>query len=98
MTTVVGLPQFEADLDDIWYYVAARNVAAADALIDRIRLRCEALAEHPELGPQRPDLSPACRQLVVDPYLVLYRISDDAVELVRAIHGRRHLIGAFPED
>lgn len=92
---VVSLPQFQADLDDIWYSIAVDNPIAADAVIDRIRARCETLRHHPELGPERPDIARDCRQLVVDPYLVLYRATDEAVELVRAIHGRRSLAGLF---
>lgn len=81
----------EDDLIDIWTYIAQDNPSAADALLDRIDLACQRLAEHPGMGPARPDLAPALRYFVVGRYLILYREMPGGVEIVRVVHGARHL-------
>jgi plasmid stabilization system protein ParE len=45
-------PQAEAELDDIWYYVAKESgsIAIADRLIDSITERFYLLACHPHIG------------------------------------------------
>lgn len=84
-----------ADLDEIWLHAATESLAAADRLIDRIAARCHELAEHPELGPARPKIAPEARMLVINDYLVLYRIKASSVQIVRVVHGARRLQGLF---
>ena len=98
MTTLLALPQFENDLLDIWLTIAADNPAAADAMVDRLWDRCQGLIQHPKLEPMRSDIAIDCRQLTVGSYLILYRISGNTVELVRAVHGHRSLTSVYPES
>lgn len=81
----------EADLIDIWRTIAEENPQAADRVLDRIDNACIRLAKHPQIGPARPDLRPDLRYLPADNYLILYRVLATAVEVVRVIHGARHL-------
>jgi len=46
------------DLIDIWDHVVADNLAAADALLNRIDDACLGLLEPPRLGPARDDIRP----------------------------------------
>jgi toxin ParE1/3/4 len=87
-----------ADLDAIWLHIAQDSPAAADRLIDQIVSRCNDLAEHPRLGPARPEIAPDARMLVVHNYLVLYRIGDSDVQVVRVVHGARQMEGLFDVD
>ncbi|MCC7266979.1 MAG: type II toxin-antitoxin system RelE/ParE family toxin [Caulobacteraceae bacterium] len=81
-----------ADLNDIWLSIAVDNRAAADRVIRQINRRFEMLADFPTAGVQRSDIHEALRQMVVSPYLILYRLaSDDTVEIVRIVHGARDL-------
>ncbi|PKP77772.1 MAG: plasmid stabilization protein [Alphaproteobacteria bacterium HGW-Alphaproteobacteria-3] len=80
-----------ADLIDIWRFVATGDPGAADTLLDRLDEACRKLAEHPRSGPARDDIRPSLRYLVVDAYLILYRIVGDGIEIVRVVHGRRDL-------
>jgi toxin ParE1/3/4 len=46
------------DLDEIAIYIAKDNPAAADRVIDAIFAAFAALADHPDLGHARDDLTP----------------------------------------
>jgi len=79
------------DLIDVWRYVARNNPAAADVLVDRSDEKCALVARKPRLGPERSDIRPGLRYFIVKEYLILYRIIDDGIEIVRVVHGRRDL-------
>ncbi len=83
------------DLLDIWRHVAVDDPDAADRLLDALDARCARLAEHPHLGPSRDDIRLGLRYLVEGEYLILYRIVDEGVEIVRVVHARRNLPGLF---
>lgn len=83
------------DLIGIWRYVADDDPDAADRLLDTLDSRCASLNEHPQLGPARDDIRPGMRCLVEGEYLILYRTVDEGVEIVRVVHGKRHLPGLF---
>ena len=87
--------QTEEDLIEIWTHIAADNLAAADRVLDRIDEVCERLAGNPRLGPARPDLAEGLRYFVAGSYLVIYREAPGGVEIVRVVHGARHLPDLF---
>ena len=62
-------------------------------VVTEIEDRCRLLGENPRLGPARDDIAPGLRYLPVGRYLILYRIVDDGIEVVRVVHGARHLPG-----
>ncbi len=98
MGRVTRTPRALNDLDEIWLRVALDDPAAADRLIDRIVKRCHDLGEHPEQGAARPEIASDARMLVVDDYLVLYRVDGSDAEIVRIVHGARRLAGLFDVD
>jgi toxin ParE1/3/4 len=53
------------------------------------------LSDFPERGRARPEIAEGARSLVVGQYLVLYRICENAAEIVRFIHGARDLSRSF---
>jgi len=46
----------DADVDDIWSFIAADNEVAANRLVGRIEMAERRLTEIPEMGPARPEL------------------------------------------
>jgi toxin ParE1/3/4 len=84
-------PKAEADLLEIWLYIAQDSLRAADRLLDRIAAQCRLLADNPRLGRSRPEIAPDARVWVVGRYLVLYRAQDDGIEVVRVVHGAREI-------
>ena len=89
--------QARRDLLEIWEHIADDNPSSADRLLDMLDARINRLAEHPFLGPARPDIRRDLRYLVCDNYLVLYRVLDDVVEVVRVLHGARNLTAIFKD-
>jgi toxin ParE1/3/4 len=90
--------QARQDLIAIWEYIAENNFAAADRVLDTLDERMQLLADHPLLGPARPDIARDLRYLVSENYLILYRVLPDVVEIVRVLHGARNLQALFRDD
>ena len=84
--------QAEADLIDIWLYIAQDNPAAADRLLDLLDEKSRALARNPQMGMAREDIAAGVRHFPVGRYLILYRHVADGVEVVRYVHGMRRLV------
>ncbi len=55
------------------------------------------LGDHPQIGRSRPDIAPGLHGHAVSPYLVLYRIDEGAVTIVRIVDGRRDLTQLFQD-
>ncbi|HEY4943368.1 MAG TPA: type II toxin-antitoxin system RelE/ParE family toxin [Rhizomicrobium sp.] len=79
----------DRDLDEIWTYIAEDNIDAADRTADRLRQAAEGLARHPALG--RKGKMGNTRELIVPglPYMPIYRIAGECIEILRAYHGAR---------
>ena len=91
-------PQADSDLDYIWYYVAANSgsIDIADRLIDSITSRFLLLASHPHAGRSRDeDLQPGLRSFPVGEYLIIYRVRDADVLILRVLRGSRDLEALF---
>ena len=88
----------DADLDDIWFYVATegQNAQRADYLLDRFAVFFSRLARNPYLGRRRDDLRPGYRTFPVGDYVVIYRVAgDDEVLILRIIRGSRDIPALF---
>jgi toxin ParE1/3/4 len=96
MLAVVRSRKAEQDLISHWRYVGQFDEAAADALLETIEERCSRLAHFPNLGLLRSDIRQDMRCLVVGEYLVLYKVDENEVLIVRIAHGKRDVGGLFP--
>lgn len=83
--------QAENDLLEIWAFIASENPLAADKIVRKLDERSHELLENPKLGPARPDIAKEMRHLVMDNYIILYRVFDSGIEIVRYLHGARNL-------
>ncbi|MBV9507411.1 MAG: type II toxin-antitoxin system RelE/ParE family toxin [Acidobacteriia bacterium] len=87
-------PEAAFDLDDIWYYVATQSGSPeiADRLIDTITDRFYLLATHLNIGRVRDDdLRPGLRSFPVGEYVILYRIDEGDVLMLRVVRGSRDI-------
>lgn len=89
--------QAEADLREIWRYIASDNPAAADRVLLRIDAKLQILRRFPEIGASRNDIRRGMRMLVEGNYLLLYEYDSrkDEVDLIAVVDGRRELSGLF---
>ena len=87
--------QSTQDLDDIWDYIAQDNQDAADGFIDLLRDKCRLLAETPEMGRKRPEITAGVRSFPVGNYQIFYRIRDGELVIVRVLSGYRDIPALF---
>jgi toxin ParE1/3/4 len=77
-----------ADLEDILSYIADRNESAAESLNEAIEQATSQLPQHPYL--YRLGRADSTREIVVHPnYLVIYRVTSVAIEIVAVVHARQ---------
>ena len=81
------------DLDEAQAYIAQENALAAHSVADRIWQATLRLPETPYIG--RLGVEPDTRHLVVQgtPYLIVYRVNREVLEILRVWHGRRDWMG-----
>ena len=83
-------PEAETDLDEIWEYIAAENVNAADRVSAEIRQALDNLVPFPHTGHRRPDLtSRPLRFIRVRDYLVAYAPDEKPLGVIAVMHGHR---------
>ena len=76
------------DLAAILDYIKARNELAALRLFERIESALEHTSEHPYLYKQSERVK-GLREIVVHPnYLVFYRVTPIAIEVVSIVHAK----------
>ena len=75
------------DLQVLRAYVGRDNPTAATSVARRIMAAANRLVRYPHLG--RPGRQPGSRELVVPrtPYLLIYVVGEQRVEIVRVLHG-----------
>jgi len=75
--------------DEAFEWIVAENPQAAREVIDRMRAATRLLADNPKMG--RPGRIAGTRELVVTrtPYVVVYRIGPEQVEILAVIHHAR---------
>jgi len=83
--------QAEDDVLEIWEYIAADNVSAADRLVDRFTETYEKLARNPGMGVKQEQYRSGLRCFPVGKYIVFYSIGDDDLIIYRVLHGSRRL-------
>jgi len=78
-----------ANLDAESEYIARDSPAAAARVVTAINRAVQTLSRYPAMG--RPGRVTGTRELVVPgtPYILPYRVRNDAVEILRVFHGAR---------
>ncbi|MBL8073248.1 MAG: type II toxin-antitoxin system RelE/ParE family toxin [Nitrospira sp.] len=84
----------EQDLTELISYLAAENPSAAAETLERIESRLQSVAIHPFAGrvPRDPQLiALGYRVLVIDNYLVFYKVKGATLLVYRILHGARDI-------
>jgi toxin ParE1/3/4 len=88
-------PAAEADLAEIWGYIAVDAPKAATAFVMQIEDKFTPLLEFPGIGTNRDELAPGLRALPYKTHVIYYTFTDDDVTIVRVVHGARDVCALF---
>ena len=97
----LGLIYLEAaavDLEDISDFIIEQSgsVDTAEALVGRLKRRCDRLAELSGiLGQLRNALAPGLRSTPEGRYVIFFRYVSDRIEIVNILHSARDLEAMF---
>lgn len=82
------------DLKSIHSYISQDSATYADRFIEKILLRVEQLESYPQSGRRVPEFNnEALRELIEGNYRIIYKISSEAIGIVRIHHSARQLKG-----
>jgi plasmid stabilization system protein ParE len=98
MSGFVLHPEAAADIEDIWEYIAADNLDAADRVLEELHEAIHSLVTFPHQGHIRPDLtSKPLRFQSLRDYVIAYVPDKKPLIVIAVLHGRRnpHTIAAL---
>jgi plasmid stabilization system protein ParE len=83
-------PEALFDLDEIWEFIRADSLDAADRVIAEILAAIDQLVPFPHQGHRRPDLtSRPLRFILVREYLIAYAPDENPLWVIAVMQGRR---------
>ena len=86
-------------LDGIYQYIAQDSPAYAKRTVDRLTRRSQQIASLPLPGRHVPEYeADELREVIENPYRIIYRIKEDQVDVLAVIHGARDLRSAEREN
>ena len=96
---ILWSPEAEQDLFAIFEYVwQSATAAVAEKVLRGIHSYCYALGGFAELGKARDDVRRGLRSVRVSRYVIFYRVTKTAIEIVRVLDERRDVDVIFPEE
>jgi toxin ParE1/3/4 len=95
MSRVTRRPHAEADILEIWGYIAEDSVMAADRWVDKLDEKFALWAMQPMMGRARDELLSGIRSLVFGRYVVFFQPLPDGIDVVRVLHGSRDIDANF---
>lgn len=91
-------PSAEADLSAIWLQGAsAWGVEQAERYADGLFALFDLLAEFPEMARERAEFTPPARIHPSGSHLVIYRLEEQGVEIIRILHAHQNLLAFLQE-
>ena len=83
-------PRARADLEDIWLYTAEHwSPDQANIYVDDLVQSFEALVGMPLIARERDEFDPPVRLHPSGRHLIVYRLVEDHIEIVRVLGGRQ---------
>ena len=89
MARVTRRPAAEADILEIWAYIAEDSIVEADRWVDRLDAKLKLWATQPMMGRGREELSLGIRSLTFGRYVIFFEPLTDGIDVVRVLHGSR---------
>jgi len=95
MSNYIISPSATRDLNQRSDYCLTRKIEAGEKLFREFNKKCQNLANFPNMGRSYGYIKPSLRGLPLDGYIILYKIIDDGVEILRVVSGRQDLESLF---
>jgi len=87
------------DLYEIWRDGVVRwSEIRADAYLHGLNKTIERLCEYPEIARERREYAPPIRVLGYRSHVIIYRETEDSLEVIRIRHGREDWASDFADD
>jgi plasmid stabilization system protein ParE len=80
-----------ANLEAIHDYISRDAPGRADSFVQRLIAAAEPLQDHPRMGRVVPEGDGRQREILFDPYRIIYRVQSDGIYIVTVVHGARDL-------
>jgi len=97
MSHYIISPTASRDLEEISNYFASRNIEAGERFVEQFAKKCKNIIEFPNIGRSYAEIAPGLRGVPVDGYIILYRVREAGVEIVRVVSGYQDLESLFVE-
>jgi toxin ParE1/3/4 len=98
VTIYIISPEASRDLVEIIDYFANRNIIdAGERFVDEFEKKCKYIANLPNMGRSYSNIKPDLRGVPLEGYVILYRVINDGIEIVRVVSGYRDLESLFGE-
>ncbi|KAF3887824.1 MULTISPECIES: type II toxin-antitoxin system RelE/ParE family toxin [Nostocales] len=91
-------PAANQDLEEIIDYFTSRNIDTGEHFIDEFNKKCKNLANFPNMGRSYANIKDYLRGVPLNGYIILYRVTDNGIEILRVVSGYRDLESLFAED
>lgn len=95
MPRITRRPLAEADILEIWDYIADASFAAADRWVDRLDEQFRMLAGQPMIGRAREEMARGMRSFPFGRYVVFYMPLDDGIDVIRVLHSSQDVDSVF---
>ena len=92
MATITWSQKSVSDLEEIFDYIAVDSPFYAQHQVEKIMVSVERLLTFPASGRSLPEFPASpLREIIIDPYRIVYRTSASEVLIIAVIHGKRLL-------
>lgn len=89
MPRITRRPLAEADILEIWDYIAQDSLTEADRWVDALDDKLSIWATQPAMGRRRDELAPGLRSFAFGRYVVFFQPLPDGLDVVRVLHAAR---------
>lgn len=83
------------DLTEIADYFFMVNIEAGEKFFREFNRKCQQIVNFPYSGKSYAYIYPELRGLLLENYVIFYRILEDSIEILRVVNARRNLPDIF---
>lgn len=86
------------DLVEIVDYFANTNIESGERFIQEFEKKCKNIVNFPSMGRSYEDIAPFLRRIPIDVHIILYKVIDEEITIVRVVSGKRDLKSLFSDS